>query len=72
MEGLVTWEEIYEHDEFGTIVITWDGAEPDRYHMIAMQTEFWTPAEEVAACLLWVRNLSEGKGYDPPREVETH
>ena len=51
------WTEEYEHDEFGSIAIPWDDEEPIRSHLVAMQSEFWTPAEEVEDCLRWARNL---------------
>ncbi len=57
-----TWEEVYEHDQYGEISIVWKGGEPTRSHMIAMQSELWTPAEEVQACLKWVREQIEVRG----------
>ena len=53
-----TWTEVYEHDRFGSIEVTW--LDRDRTHLIAIQSELWTPAEEIAACVEWARNLHDG------------
>ena len=47
--------EIYEHDEFGSIELFW--ADEFRSHLIAMQSEIFTSAEEVEDCLKWARSL---------------
>ena len=54
------WSETYEHAEFGEIEVSWLGVAPDRSHLIAMQADLWTPAEEVAACIEWARNVQDG------------
>ena len=61
------WYEVYEHDEFGEIAITWDGEQGRRTHLVAIQADLWTPAEEVEACVRWARNLQyhgDGEGGD--------
>ena len=62
------WSEVYEHAEFGTIKISWSGARFGlRSFLIAIEPELWTPAEEVADCIRWARNLQlceEGEGGD--------
>ena len=52
------WVEVYEHDEFGEIELTWDGQQPSRTHLIALQADLWTPAEEVDDCLEWAKGTS--------------
>ena len=59
MKRVRLWLEVYEHAQFGEIELMWLGREPDRSHLIAIQLEFWTPAEEVEDCLEWVRSLQE-------------
>ena len=59
MRRFSCWSEVYEHDTFGKIELTWHGEEPTRSHLIAMQSELWTPTEEVEDCLRWARNLQE-------------
>jgi len=54
------WSEIYEHERFGTIEVTWNDQKPSRTHLIAIQADLWTPADEVAACVEWARNLQDG------------
>ena len=55
------WSETYEHDDFGEIEVTWEGARSGlRSFLIAIAPEIWTPAEEVAACVEWARNLHDG------------
>ena len=53
------WSEVYEHAEFGEITVSWLGVASDRTHLIAIQSELWTPAEEVEDCVRWVRNLQD-------------
>jgi len=48
---------VYEHDRFGEIKVVWEGDPPERAHLIAIQCDLWTPAEEVEACVKWARNL---------------
>ena len=62
---MITWSEVYEHDEFGEIEITWEGPESGvRSFLIAIQPDLWVPAEEVADCLRWARNV-QGSGGVP-------
>ena len=49
------YTEEYEHAEFGEIAVTW--SDRDRTHLIAIQADFWTPVEEITACIKWARNL---------------
>jgi len=51
------WVEVYEHAKYGVINLCWHGEEPDRSRLIALQSDLWTPAEEIADCLEWARNL---------------
>ena len=57
MERLRIWCETYEHEEFGEIALSWLGAEGDRSSLIALQSDLWTPVEEVEDCLRWARSL---------------
>ncbi len=53
------WTETYEHEEFGEIAVTWFDERPERTHLIAIQADFWTPAEEIEDCLRWARSLQD-------------
>ena len=57
---MIEWSEVYEHAEFGEIEIVWSGRAPSRTHLIAIQSDLWTPDEEVADCERWARNLQYG------------
>ncbi len=54
------WSEVYEHAEFGEIEIHWEGPDPGlRSFLIAIQPDLWVPAEEVADCIKWARNIHQ-------------
>ena len=58
MDKLRVWSETYEHAEFGEIEVTWlVDAVGRRTTLIAMQPDLWVPADEVADCLRWARDL---------------
>ena len=61
------WSEVYEHDRFGQIEVVWRGELGERSHLIAIQSDLWTPVEEVEDCIRWARNLQcceTGEGGD--------
>ena len=67
----MTWKEIYEHDEFGMIEVSWHGSCPDRARLIAIQPDLWTPADEVADCLKWAKGTTGARrGNSPMRGGE--
>jgi len=53
------WTEVYEHEEFGEIAVTWHGQQPTRTHLIAIAPMLFVPAEEVEACVRWAQNLQD-------------
>ena len=55
----MTWVETYEHSEYGEIELTWAGSAPDRYRLIALQADLWTPQSEVDDCLQWAARNTE-------------
>ena len=57
MDRLRIWIEVYEHEEFGEIQLTWLGEAPDRSSLIALQFDLWTLVDEVEDCLKWARSL---------------
>ncbi len=54
------WSEVYEHEEFGEIEVTWNDDPPARTHLMAIQGDLWTPAEEVEDCVRWAQSLQDG------------
>ena len=56
---IASWTEIYEHQEFGSIELLWEGVRPERVRLLSLQSEFFTPAEEIEACLEWAWNLQD-------------
>jgi len=55
---MIMWSEVYEHEDFGTIEVSWLGEQKgERAHLVALQSDLWTPVEEVESCIRWARNL---------------
>ena len=53
------WFEIYQHEDFGEIVVTWNDRPGTRAHLTAIQGDLWTPAEELADCVRWAQSLQD-------------
>ncbi len=65
---MISWIEIYEHAVHGEIALSWQGEEPNRSHLIAIQCDLWTPRSEVDDCLQWAREQERSTGGSSPME----
>ena len=64
------FNEQYDHEEYGTITVVWDS--PMRTHLIAMEVDLFTPAEEIADCIRWAWDLQHDASTRGGDAVKPH
>ena len=53
------WEEVYEHEIEGELVLVWSGEQGDRSSLVAILPDLWTTEESIASLLAWAREQEE-------------
>ena len=59
---LRTVSEVYEHDDYGSMVLTWLVGPGHERKLVAVQPGLFTPAEEVQALLDWAKTKAAQPG----------